>query len=293
MKISVIIPTRDRQEVLAECLRGYAAQDYGGEFELLVVDDGSAAGAQAEKAPAGLPVKYLRQPARGPAAARNLGIREATGDLLLFTGDDMLPEKGLLAAHAAFHAARPGSETAMLGRAAWDPRVRPSPFARWLEAGGPQFGFGKFSPGQRVSAFWTANLSVKKSFLLSHGVFDEDFAHAAGEDVELGTRLQAAGLEIIYNPEASVRHFHRVTFAAYCRRQELAGRAHALFLSKHPEQAGPAAAAAPPWKALMASASPALRYLIDLSDRAGIELDPRWYDLVLSYYFRRGLLAGA
>lgn len=293
MKISVIIPTRNRPALLAECLRGYAEQDYVGELELLVVDDGSAPGAAPVQAPAGLDVKFLSQPPRGPAAARNLGIREAAGDLLLFTGDDMLPEKGLLAAHAAFHSARTGSGSAMLGRAAWDPRVRPSPFARWLEAGGPQFGFGKFSPGQRVTAFWTANLSVKKSFLLAHGVFDEDFAYAAGEDVELGVRLQAAGLEIIYNPEASVRHFHRVTFSAYCRRQELSGRSHALFLRKHPAQAAPEPAPAPLWKALLSSASPALRHLINLADLAGTQLDPRWYDLVLSYYFRRGLQAGA
>lgn len=292
MLLSVVIPARGRPALLAECLRGYAEQDYRGPFELLVVDDGSAEPLDKVPAPAGLAVRRLRQPPRGPAAARNLGIREAAGEVLLFTGDDMLPEKGLLSAHAAFHAARPAASAAMLGFAAWDPRVRPSPFARWLENGGPQFGFGRFAPGAKVRAFWTANLSVKKNFLLEHGVFDEDFAAPAGEDVELGFRLQEKGLEITYEPAAAVRHFHRVTFSSYCRRQELAGGAHRLFLQKHPGKGEEPAAPARRWKALLSSCSPALRPLIGLADRAGVRLDPRWYDLVLSYYFRRGFGAG-
>lgn len=292
MKISVIIPTRDRGPVLAECLRGYAAQAYGGSFEILVIDDGSADEALESLVMAACPspieARFLRQPQKGPAAARNLGIREASGDILLFTGDDMLPEKGLLAAHAAFHASRPEAGAAMLGKASWDPRVRPSPFALWLENGGPQFGFGRFSPGESVEAFWTANLSVKRSFLLENGVFDEDFIYAAGEDVELGLRLRAKGLKIIYDPAASVRHFHRVDFASYCRRQEMAGRAHRLLAEKHPGTDQPATSA-PYWKRILSSASPLLRPLVNLADLAGVRLDPRWYDLVLSYYFARGL----
>lgn len=292
MRISVIIPTRDRKDVLLECLSGFARQDFTEPFELVVIDDGSDDGTSDAVVKAGGPgggsLKYFRQEKKGPAAARNLGIMRATGDILLFTGDDMLPEKNLLSEHAAFHAARPESGAAMLGTAAWDPRIRPSPFAVWLENGGPQFGFGRFTPGEAVDAFWTANLSVKKAFLLQNGLFDEDFQYAAGEDVELGMRLRKKGLEIIYNPKASVRHLHRVTFLSYCRRQEIAGGAHCLFERKHPQTAPPQVPRMPFWKKFIFAFAPVLKWLIAPLDLLRVRLDPRWYDIVLSYYFEKG-----
>lgn len=291
MTLSVIIPTRNRKTTLAECLSCYSRQDFKGSFELLVIDDGSTDGtseAAAKAACPGHPVKYFWQEGKGPAAARNLGIREAAGDILLFTGDDMLPEKNLLSEHAAFHSARPEAGAAMLGLAAWDPLVRPSPFAHWLENGGPQFGFGKFYAGEKVTAFWTSNISVKRSFLEENGFFDEDFKYPAGEDVELGLRLRKKGLEITYNPKAAVRHFHRVTFSAYCRRQEMAGRALRLLEQKHPEAVQVASPGLPLWKKFISAAAPLLKPLINTADAAGIPLDPRWYDIVLSYYLARG-----
>ena len=291
MRLSVIIPTHNRKEILAECLSGYVLQDLKGSFELLVIDDGSTDGtseAAVKAACPGLTVKYFRQQGKGPAAARNLGIREASGDVLLFTGDDMLPEKNLLSEHAAFHGVHPETCAAMLGLASWDPRIHPSPFAAWLENGGPQFGFGKFSPGEKVEAFWTANISVKRSFLLETGVFDEDFKYPAGEDVELGLRLKKKGLELTYNPAAAVRHFHRVTFSSFCRRQEMAGMALRLLAEKHPGEVQVPPRELPLWKKIISAAAPLLKPLIGLADAAGIRLDPRWYDIVLSYYFTRG-----
>jgi GT2 family glycosyltransferase len=139
-----------------------------------------------------------------------------------------------------------------------------------------------------VDAFWTANLSVKKAFLLENGIFDEDFRQAAGEDVELGMRLKKKGFEITYNPKAAVKHFHRVTFLSYCRRQKMAGRARRLIEKKHPEAEQPRLPAMPFWKKAVLKFSPALKYLFTLIDFLGVPIDPRWYDLVLSYYCEKG-----
>ena len=96
--LSIIIPTRDRPGTLVRTLRALARQSLSsGAFEVVVVDDGSEASTreavEIERGASGGSVEYLRQPAAGPAAARNAGIRAARAPLLLFLGDDIVPRE--------------------------------------------------------------------------------------------------------------------------------------------------------------------------------------------------------
>src|SRR5205085_9729138 len=92
VRLSVVIPTSDRSETLATTRERLRAQeDVGGLAEIVVVDNGSTDDtpqvlADAAEGP-GLPVRWLREPRLGPAAARNAGVRAADGDLILFLGD--------------------------------------------------------------------------------------------------------------------------------------------------------------------------------------------------------------
>ena len=92
VRISVIVPTYGRPAALARCLTSLTAQRFPGEaFEVIVVDDGGdpaadpRLGRDAEGAPR---IAVLREPHRGPGAARAAGIRVARGDLLAFLDDD-------------------------------------------------------------------------------------------------------------------------------------------------------------------------------------------------------------
>jgi glycosyltransferase involved in cell wall biosynthesis len=88
--ISAVVPTFNRIATLRQTLTALAAQDYP-DYEIIVVDDGSSDGTGdvvTREFPA---VRYVRQPNRGPAAARNVGIRAALGDIVAFTDDDCLP----------------------------------------------------------------------------------------------------------------------------------------------------------------------------------------------------------
>ena len=93
--VSVVVPTRDRPESLRRCLGALRAQDLA-ELEVIVVDDGSRDRGAVEAALAGAApgVRLLRTPGRGPAAARNRGVRAATGEVVCFTDDDCEPEPG-------------------------------------------------------------------------------------------------------------------------------------------------------------------------------------------------------
>jgi glycosyltransferase involved in cell wall biosynthesis len=102
-RVSVIVPVRDRADLLAKTLRGLAEQTYV-DFEVVVIDDGSkdASPEIALRARSdGLNVKLVRTHGDGSVAARCAGIAEAVGEVLAFTDSDCVPEPGWLAAGLA------------------------------------------------------------------------------------------------------------------------------------------------------------------------------------------------
>ena len=109
-KVSVVIPTYNRAHLLRRALDSVFAQTYGN-FELLLIDDGSTDDTAGLVAGYDDPrLRYLRQDGnRGVAAARNRGMREASGSLIAFldSDDEWLPEK--LARHVAVFEANPPS----------------------------------------------------------------------------------------------------------------------------------------------------------------------------------------
>ena len=231
-RVSIIIPTFNRKEVLVKAIRAHLAQSAIDEIrEMFVVDDGSTDGTDravsllAAEAPFAL--RRLYQANRGQAAARNLGISQATGEIILFADDDIIPAVDLLAEHLRWHDRHSGPRVAVLGFVDWSPEVRPTPFMRWLGLDGPLFAYAHFAGKTEVDfrAFYTCNLSLKTALLRATGAFDEDFEGYGFEDAELGYRLQKNGMRLLYNRAAVAYHYKRVTFADACRRAQQVTRA--------------------------------------------------------------------
>lgn len=102
-RVSVIVPVRDRHDLLRDLLDAMAKQTYR-DFELIVVDDGSSDGSGDEARSAagrGLAVRVERTTGIGAVAARSLGVARARSDLLAFTDSDCVPDPGWLAAGVA------------------------------------------------------------------------------------------------------------------------------------------------------------------------------------------------
>jgi GT2 family glycosyltransferase len=237
-QLTVIVPTYNRCELLGRALREMLEQTVSAEsYEIVVVDDGSTddtpAVVEGVRAPEER-LRYFRQENKGPAAARNLGVREARGEIVLFTGDDCLPDRRLLEEHLKAHE-RTG-DVGVVGHVSWHPELKITPFMAFLEEGA-QFGFKQIADAEDVAPwhFYTANCSVRKHWLEEVGGFDEDFKHAAYEDVEVAYRMQKRGLRIVYRVAARTYHHHETTLDRYLVRQRLSGRAAALFYRKHPE----------------------------------------------------------
>jgi len=241
--LSVVIPTRDRREVLLETLRALQAQRLPSEgAEVIVVDNGSRDGTpEAVRELAGgaaIPLQLVDEPEPGPARARNAGVAAATGELILFLGDDTAPaEPDLLVRHAELHRADPDPRHAVQGRATWTPRREVTDFMEWLERTGLQFKFDQLSPGpvDPVGAFVTAHVSLKRRLFEQAGRFDTRFPWAALEDVELALRLEQIGMVLDYRPELLVLHDHPTTPAAALGRWNRIGRSAALLFQIHPD----------------------------------------------------------
>ena len=109
-EVSVVIPTHNRLEVLAEVLQALEFQYAAPAFEVVVVDDGSTdcTGDWLRSRTFQMPLRAIVQENHGPAAARNTGIAAASGRWLAFLGDDTVPSPGWLAAHRTAHRQRGG-----------------------------------------------------------------------------------------------------------------------------------------------------------------------------------------
>jgi len=297
LSFSVVIPTYRRPETLFPVLDALGRQERPPEFEVVVVDDGSGGetpGRLAAYRP-GYPFRFFSQANAGPAAARNRGVREAKGGIVLFLGDDTVPEPGLLAVHGQTHAEPRPFPVAVLGYTTWPRDLKVSPFLHHINEYGLQFGYGLIEDTESVpfNFFYTSNVSLPRALLLDAGLFDTSFPHAAWEDIEVAYRLMKGGMRMLYRPAAVARHHHDITFSSFRRRQEKAGEAAAIFYEKHPELGD--FLAVPLARTLPERASPFDRLLpfwAALAERRELPGGRRAVDRVLRDDYLRGLKKG-
>lgn len=244
MIITVVIPSYNRKNILVQCLNALFEQTYPKkDFEIILIDDGSTDGTDVivnkikEKSP--IKLKYFKQKNKGPAAARNIGIQNASGKVVLFIGDDIIASPTLLEEHSKWHRQYQEENVAVLGYVTWSHLLSITPFMHWLEESGVQFYYTSIKDNVEVDPqnyFYTSNISVKKDFLVDNGFFDEIFRYAAYEDIELGGRLKKKGLILKYNKNAIVYHDHYTSIDDACKRMIKVGESSCILSAKKGEK---------------------------------------------------------
>jgi len=240
---SIVVPTFNRLADLRRVVRTAADQisELALAAEIVVVDDGSTDGTAdwldgCAREPG---ITVLHQENAGPAKARNRGVEASTGEIVLFLGDDTVPQPGWLREHLEAHRIHASKgPVAVLGYTAFPAAVN-SPFLRWINEHGAQFGYALIDHPADVpfNFFYTSNVSLPRRVFEDLGGFREDFPAAAWEDIEFAYRAVGAGLMLRYLPRARTIHHHRIRVRSFCTRQKTSGRSAAIFSQLHPELA--------------------------------------------------------
>lgn len=227
MRVSVVIPTFRRPDLLARCLHALAAQTLDpAEYEVLVCDDAASDDTRRQVDTLALNVRAVIRyrpvtGSHGPAAARNVGWRAASAPVIAFTDDDTVPDPNWLTAPVGLFD-RDRELAAVTGQTIVPVPPRPTDYER-------------NESGLATAEFVTANCFVRRSALEAVGGFDERFRAAWREDSDLQFSLLERGLRILKVPDAMVVHPVRPTRWGVSLRQQRKAVYDALLFKKHPE----------------------------------------------------------
>ena len=228
--VTVVVPVRNRPQGLARLLGALRDDPATAALPVIVVDDGSLVPVAA------LGVTVLRhEVARGPAAARNTGLRAAATEFVAFLDSDCVPSAGWL------ERLRPHLDDPRLAVVA--PRVVAlAGGTGWLapyEAAASALDMGaepaSVRPLSAVSYVPSAALLGRRGALGAG--FDESMRVA--EDVDLVWRLTAAGWRVRYEPTAHVAHDHLVRVGDWLRRRAFYGTGAAQLAARHGSAVAP------------------------------------------------------
>lgn len=242
MFFSVVIPTYNRLPILQKCLKALERQQLAHSshqdalvsgYEIVLVDDGSTDGTLEwlqENAVEFPHVRSLTQDHAGPSAARNLGVRQANGDFVIFIDSDLVVTENFLQAHA---------DALMQGQQAYG-SDRVFTYGRVINTcnfdnpTAEPYKITDFS----AAYFATGNVAIARHWLEKAGLFDTRFQLYGWEDLELGVRLKHLGLKLIKCPAAVGYHWHPpFTLEQIPRlidKEIQRGRMGVLFYQKHP-----------------------------------------------------------
>jgi len=223
MKLSVVIGTYNQRHILKKTLESLFHQTLSPElYEIQVIDSSSIDGTEKmiEELKPTCRFNYQRVPNNGKTAARNLGVKQAKGEIIFLTDADMVAEQNLLEEHLRAHEKR---NNAAFEGLTINPDGKPYIRARlrtWQKL--------------KWAYFLTGNLSIRKETIVEVGLFDENFRSYGWEDIELGYRLHQMKIPLFYLPAAVNHHHHPVSNEGMLERKYQMGKSAALFYKKHP-----------------------------------------------------------
>ena len=227
--VSIIIPTFNGASRIGNCLDALLPQITGRDAEILVVNDGSTdnTAGVVENYPQ---VRLITQANAGPAAARNLGAREARGAILLFTDDDCVPMPDWLDAMLA-----PFSDPEVVGAKGIYRTHQKSLAARFVQIE-YEDKYRLMSGLPSIDFIDTYSAAFLRHRFLEMSGYDTSFPVACAEDIELSYRMSARGWKMKFVPAATVYHTHPDSFSRYLKKKYKFAFWRVLAVRKNPSK---------------------------------------------------------
>jgi GT2 family glycosyltransferase/glycosyltransferase involved in cell wall biosynthesis len=223
--VSIVIPTRSRETLLAACLASLDRTDYAGAVEVVVVDSGARSPAAerwyGERSSGKLRVEPVWW--EGPfnySAANNLGAREASGEVLLFLNDDVEVVSPDWLSELVGWVSQPGVGLAGLRLLHGDGTIQHGGVVVGMTGFGGHL-FAGMRPGEETifgSTDWyrdclsvtAACVAIERPLFEQIGGFDGRFV-LCGSDVVLGLDARFHGRRSVVSPFVEVRHLESET----------------------------------------------------------------------------------
>ncbi len=253
-RISVVIATHNRRASLLRTLQTLFRQDVAPDaFEIIIVADGSTDGTAAalRELPAPCSLQVLERPQGGISAARNQGIRAASGEVVLILDDDLLCAPDLIRRHLEVH--ENAAPQVVVGAFPISPESSRTLAAECYKQNARDWE-AHYARDSRLhwphDAAVEPNTSIPMSIIEKYGAFDESIPYQR-EDSEIGMRYWLKGVPFRYLPAAAAQHVvMKKTRDMICRDAVLYGKHDLLLARKLPEYrpfSVPARIAQGPW----------------------------------------------
>ena len=225
--VTAVVPVRDRPEELRRCLDALAPR-----CRVVVVDDGSEDAAATANAARAAGASLLRfASSRGPAAARNAGLREVETPFVAFVDSDCVVGPDF-PTRLLDHLADPALAAAaprIVGLSEPRPGLLTAYEARHSSLDmGPREGLVRV---ESAIPYAPSAALVARVEALGEGFAGE---LRVGEDVDLLWRLSDAGWQVRYDPAVTVAHDHRVTWGRWFARRVVYNTSNATLMRRHP-----------------------------------------------------------
>ncbi|MBW1863321.1 MAG: glycosyltransferase [Deltaproteobacteria bacterium] len=232
MPLTVIVPAYNAQKTLPKLLDSLSNQSYS-DFEVIVVDDYSQD--YTPQIVQSYPCSLIRlSENHGPAYCRNIGAKNAKGDILVFTDSDCRVDRYWLEIIQEIF--NKYNTEAIMGRLVLMPSsvLGDSISALGFPAGGA-VGFDKIWKVDKkgfTDSLSSCNCAIKKDIFWKVGGFDESFPYAGGEDSLLAYNLRGANYKIKYCPDVLVYHEARNSMRSFIKWQFKRGVSSYIFSTK-------------------------------------------------------------
>jgi GT2 family glycosyltransferase len=226
--VSVIVPVRNGERTLGNCLTSLLATEYPPERREIVVVDNASTDRSREIART-FPVQCVPEPRRGASHARNRGIEASSGEILAFTDSDCTVSTGWLRELVAGFdgegfAAVAGEVVALPPR---------TPAERYAARRKPAW--SAWTQRRETPWFLAGNVAVRREALDRIGLFDPRFV-GGGEDIDFSWRFFEAGFRLACRPSAVCFHRHRATARGLFVQHIGYSRGQAALRAKYPEK---------------------------------------------------------
>jgi GT2 family glycosyltransferase/MoaA/NifB/PqqE/SkfB family radical SAM enzyme len=234
--ISIIIASYNRKDLLKKNLEAIDNQKFAGDLEVIVIDDGSTDGTleMLKNKVTGnnkFVFKYFKTSHSGPANARNLGVANSCGDILIFLDDDTVVQNNDYVQRMVESFEEKG-----VGIVAGKTIDFYSGILKLVRAGDPpEINFNEFSKLKETVGVPTKNAAFLKEAFLKVGGFDPLFKYSQ-EDIDLCIRILNLGYKLVFNKEALVFHYPIYNFSSYVRKYYHIGYSLGLFHSHYPDK---------------------------------------------------------